>query len=553
MESLKELYRIGPGPSSSHTVAPQNACKLFLSMYPEVLSFDAELFGSLALTGVGHSTDTIIRQTFAPRMCRVTFDRKSSKSFPSGLVLRGFDEKNREVAKWTVLSLGGGAFDVEEVDLHLHDEVFPHNTMAEIMSYCEAEKISFADYVFQFDKEDIKNYLSECMSQMLKTVKGGLRGEGLLPGTLKIKRVAKSLNLQANMAEDEKEKQKLLLMSYAYAACEENAAGKICVTAPTMGASGVIAALVYYYYYDCNYSRERLIRALAVAGLFGNVVKKNASISGAIAGCQAEVGTACAMASAFVAYLEGLSNHLIAYAAEVGIEHHLGLTCDPVGGYVIIPCIERNAVATLRALDNALLAKHVGGIKENRVSFDDVVRTMNYTGKKLAVELKETSLGGLAKEISSLEKEEKKEERTLSDYDNTLEEEEPVLEMTYNPDEIHVVEQKLDLQEEIAKPVRRRERRRRKEKTEEVIQETPAAVISEEVRLPESAEENRKEEALPEISEEVTREEERKEGSEFRLEDFDLSLLDAFNKTYKLNEEEKKEVDAFMDKLEIKL
>ena len=398
MESLRELYRIGPGPSSSHTLAPQRACKMYMEHYPNAIFFDVSLYGSLALTGVGHATDEIIKKTFAPKMCRVAFKDKALGKFPNGLVIRGYNSLNNLEMEWTVYSLGGGSIDIDEEDLKLHNEIYPHNYMYEILNYCHQNKISIAEYSYRYEK-DIDRYLSDVLNQMLKTVDHGLNASGILPGKLKLSRIAKALHLQAISIDDSIERQKILLSSYAYAACEENADGKVCVAAPTMGASGILAALVYYYYHDFGLSRSKLLHGLAVAGIFGNIVKKNATISGAVGGCQAEVGTACAMGSAMIAYFNGLSNKLIAYAAEIGMEHHLCLTCDPVGGYVMIPCIERNAVATLRAIDSAILAQHVGMIKANRVSFDDVVRTMQYTGKKIAIELKETSLGGLATEI----------------------------------------------------------------------------------------------------------------------------------------------------------
>ena len=592
MESLKELYRIGPGPSSSHTVAPQNACRLFKSTYPEVLSFDAELFGSLSLTGKGHGTDSIITQTFAPNMCRVTFNRKSTSPYPSGVILRGYDERNRLVATWTVTSLGGGAFDVAEVDLHLHDEVYPQQNMDEILQYVREHKISLSEYVFQYDK-DLYGHLNSCFHQMLQTVKGGLRSEGVLPGKLQIKRAARALNMQAQACEDEKEKEKLLLMSYAYAACEENAAGKMGVTAPTMGASGVLAALVYYFYYDQGISRDRLIRALGVAGIFGNVVKRNASISGAISGCQAEVGTACAMGSAFVAFLNGLSSEHIAYAAEIGIEHHLGLTCDPVGGYVIIPCIERNAVAVLRAMDNALLAEHIGSIRENRVSFDQVVSTMNYTGKKLAVELKETSLGGLAAEIeikedaaitfSNTEETEQSVMVYPAEEDSILEEERADPSLSYIPEEgensIFLGDLSYGKEETAEKPVFRKRHRKRRHHIDSVMplssekensadetittrtvidgqlssqeEERNTTSIERESAQPAAEHAEEMPAAMTELDSVAEKTAEEKE--EFSLEDYDLSLLDAFNKTYTLKDAEKEEVDAFMDKLEIKI
>ncbi|MDD2591742.1 MAG: L-serine ammonia-lyase, iron-sulfur-dependent, subunit alpha [Erysipelotrichaceae bacterium] len=398
MESLKELYRIGQGPSSSHTLAPQNACLLFMEHYPNAVFFEVILFGSLALTGKGHSTNDVIRKTFAPRMCSIFFKPAYPARLPNGLIIKGFDAYSEEIKTWTIYSLGGGSIEVEEEDLHLHDEVYPHNSMIDILSYCHDHNLNLVEYVFTFDRR-IEQYLNKVIDQMLKTVASGLNTVGLLPGPLKLPRVAKALHLQGMLAEDLSLKQKLSLSAYAYAACEENADGQFTVAAPTMGASGIMAALIYHYYHDVGLSKSKLIKGLAVGGLFGNIVKKNATISGAVGGCQAEVGTACAMGSAMVAFFNQQNDKIINYAAEIGIEHHLGLTCDPVGGYVMIPCIERNVVGTLRAIDSAFLAQHVGAIKLNRVSFDDVVKTMQYTGLKIPVELKETSLGGLAKEV----------------------------------------------------------------------------------------------------------------------------------------------------------
>ena len=246
--------------------------------------------------------------------------------------------------------------------------------------------------------EAINDYLNDILIQMCKTVDTGLNTAGILPGRLKMERIARSLLSEAITCEGS-EKEKLLLSAYAYAASEENAAGGMTVTAPTLGSSGLLPALLYYYYYDCKMQREQLVNGLKIAGLIGNLIKQNATISGAQGGCQAEIGAACSMGAAMVAYLMGLNSEQIEYAAEMGIEHHLGLTCDPVGGYVMIPCIERNAVCALRAIDAAILAKHLRKVHKNRVSFDMVVETMNKTGKKLPIELKESALGGLASVI----------------------------------------------------------------------------------------------------------------------------------------------------------
>lgn len=394
MKSLTELFRIGPGPSSSHTIGPQRAAKLFKEAYPKAKRYEVDLFGSLALTGKGHMSDVIIEKTFAPVPCKVHFKSGNDLKHPNTLVLYAYDEAGQELEHWTVYSIGGGAITIEGRKTAEGKEVYPHQTMKAISDYCQQEKISLWEYVDRF--EDINDYLNEILLQMCHTVDNGLNTKGLLPGKLKLERIARKLLDKANICENPMEKEKLLLSAYAYSASEENAAGGITVTAPTLGSSGVLPALVYYYYYDRKLQREELIKGLKIAGIVGNLIKQNATISGAQGGCQAEIGAACAMGAAMVAYLRGLNQHQIEYAAEMGIEHHLGLTCDPVGGYVMIPCIERNAVAALRAMDAAILAEFISKVKQNRVSFDMIVNTMNYTGKKLPMELRETSLGGLA-------------------------------------------------------------------------------------------------------------------------------------------------------------
>ena len=406
MKSLRDLYKMGAGPSSSHTLAPQFACQLFQTHYPEAIRFEVDLYGSLALTGKGHHTDSIIEETLFPNTVSVNFKQNWTEDFPSGLEIRGFDATHHVCGEWVVFSLGGGSIEVKGVDLGLNKEVYPEKNLEEVKVFCQNRKTDFVGYIQHYERE-IEDYISEVMMQMIRTVNNGLNVSGVLPGKLKLERAAKNLLFQVQAIENEKEKERLLLYAYAYAASEENAAGGICVTAPTLGASGVLAALVYYYYHQLGYTREMLIQALMVAGLFGNIVKQNASISGAVGGCQAEIGVACAMGAAFVSFLQEGNLAEIEYAAEIGVEHHLGLTCDPVGGYVMIPCIERNAVATVRAMDAAFLSKHISRIKQNRVSFDNIVSAMNYTGEKLAIELKETSLGGLALEIQIEGREEK--------------------------------------------------------------------------------------------------------------------------------------------------
>lgn len=393
MKSLKELYRVGPGPSSSHTLGPQRACSLFMKELNNVEYYEAHLYGSLSLTGKGHLTDYIIEKTFAPTTCRVIFHNEAL-SHPNTMILRAFIN-DACIKEWTVYSVGGGAIEIEggSIDSVSGADVYSHKYFEEIKSHCLTNKITLLEYIQSC--EDVDDYMHNIFDQMIQTVEEGLHQTGVLPGRLELQRSAKNLYEIANRM-DQDERSKMLVSSYAYAAAEQNASGGTTVTAPTLGASGVLPALMYYYYTNKAVPKQKLVDALKIGGLFGNLIKHNATISGAKGGCQAEIGAACSMGSAAVAYINDMSIEAIEYSAEMGMEHHLGLTCDPVGGYVMIPCIERNAVAALRCIDSAFLAKHLSSIRENRVSFDMVVNTMNYTGKKIAVELKETSLGGLA-------------------------------------------------------------------------------------------------------------------------------------------------------------
>lgn len=268
--------------------------------------------------------------------------------------------------------------------------------MDDIQTYCHEKHMRLDAYIDQIEDSTFDSYINRMFHQMLKTVNTGLKKTGVLPGSLKIERVAHALYSSARSCDEIQDRNSLLLASYAYAANEQNASGGMVVTAPTMGSCGVMPSLVYHFYHDLHYPKQDILQGLKVAGLIGNLIQTNATISGAKAGCQAEVGAACSMGAAFVAFMQMQTNEQIECAAEIGLEHHLGLTCDPVGGYVMIPCIERNAVAAQRSLDAARLAKYLRNVKKNRVSFDMVVKTMNLTGKKLPIELKESALGGLA-------------------------------------------------------------------------------------------------------------------------------------------------------------
>lgn len=399
MESLRELYKIGVGPSSSHTMGPQRAAKRILTMYPEASRFHVDLHGSLALTGKGHLTDYIIEKTFEPKKVTFSFKADELPEHPNGMLVHVFDQDDQEVNVIEVYSIGGGSIlfkgDIHENPKHVYQE----KSMEEILKYVDENGISLYDYVIENEDENIENFLYEILEAMFNCVERGLKKEGVIQGQLKLKRVAKSMFQQAQNTRREADRERLFISSYAYAVAEENADGGEIVTAPTCGASGIMPAIMYYCYKQLHIEKKDLIKALAVGGLFGNVVKTNATISGADGGCQAEVGTACAMAAATMAWIYELNNSLIEYAAEMGLEHNLGLTCDPVGGYVQIPCIERNGYGSLRALDAAMLAKQLGYLRKNKVSFDTIVRVMKETGKDLSSAYKETSLGGLAKEF----------------------------------------------------------------------------------------------------------------------------------------------------------
>lgn len=399
MESLRELYKIGVGPSSSHTMGPQRAAKRILELFPDALRFHVDLHGSLALTGKGHLTDYIIEKTFSPIPVTFSFKSDALSYHPNGMIVHIFDQNDQEIKAIEVYSIGGGSIlfkgDMEENP----KEVYKQKNMDQILNYVEEQGISLYDYVLENEDDSFVEFLYKILDAMFQSVENGLKKEGTIQGKLKLKRVAKSMFQQAQNTRREADRERLFISSYAYAVAEENADGGQIVTAPTCGASGIMPAILYYCYKQLHIEKKDLVKALAVGGIFGNVVKTNATISGADGGCQAEVGSACAMAAATMAWIYELNNSLIEYAAEMGLEHNLGLTCDPVGGYVQIPCIERNGYGSLRALDAAMLAKQLGYLRKNKVSFDAIVRVMKETGKDLSSAYKETSLGGLAKEF----------------------------------------------------------------------------------------------------------------------------------------------------------
>ncbi len=395
MQAIRELYKIGRGPSSSHTLAPERACRLFTSVFGTFPYYRAELYGSLSLTGRGHNTDRVITDTL-PGETEVLFRLDWEEDFPNGFYLRAYDEEKREVQKWTVFSLGGGSIRIKEYPLDWNEEVYAEKSFREVFDLIKKENIPLQEYVYRHEP-GLKAYLKEILHAEIACVESGLSHSGYLPGKLGIRRCAGDL-LGASETACEDERTRLRLMAYAYAANEENAGGNTVVTAPTLGACGVMASCLYYCSRDLGIGDDILADALAVGGLFGNLIKANATISGAVGGCQAEVGAAVSMACAAFSFVDGQTVEQIEYAAEIGMEHNLGLTCDPIMGYVMIPCIERNAMGILRARDASLLSRTMSVIKPHIVSFDMVVDTMKETGKMIPLELKETSAGGLALE-----------------------------------------------------------------------------------------------------------------------------------------------------------
>lgn len=394
MESLKELYRIGRGPSSSHTMGPERACRIFKEQFPAATYFEAIVYGSLAKTGKGHGTDSVIRKTFSPKECRVEMNVTAEVPHPNTMDLIAY-EGREELGRERVFSVGGGRILFENDTAGRVPVVYTLQTFRDIAEYCNYKQIRLWEYVEEMEGPGIWNYLGEVWETMQASIHSGLRDEGILPGGLEVQKKAKYLYNLQHIDESPATRENREVSSYAFAVSEQNACGGVIATAPTCGASGVVPAVLYYQQKKQGYSDTQILRALAVGGLIGNLVKTNASISGAECGCQAEIGTACAMASAALGELFQLSLDKIEYAAEVAIEHHLGLTCDPINGLVQIPCIERNAVAAMRAINAVSLSSFLSDSR--KISLDKVIVAMKETGRDLARQYRETSEGGLAK------------------------------------------------------------------------------------------------------------------------------------------------------------
>ena len=398
MKTLKELFKIGKGPSSSHTMGPQKAAKIFLENNRGASSFEVTLYGSLAATGKGHMTDIAIIEVLEPiAPVRIIWKPDVFLPFhPNGMKFKSLTNDEKPINEWTVYSIGGGALSEGKGDDDMFNspEVYDMNSMTEIMKWCERTGRNYWEYVQLCEDSSLWDYLEVVWIKRKEAVERGLKREGRLPGPLNLPRKAPTYYVKASGYKQSLQTRGLVY-AYALAVSEENASGGTIVTAPTCGACGVLPAVLYHISKSHEFTDKQILHALATAGLVGNIVKKNASISGADVGCQGEVGVACAMASAASCQLFGGSPSQIEYAAEMGLEHHLGMTCDPICGLVQIPCIERNAFAATRALDSNLYAAFSDG--SHRVSFDRVVEVMKRTGHDIPSLYKETSEGGLAK------------------------------------------------------------------------------------------------------------------------------------------------------------
>lgn len=400
MESIKRVYKIGPGPSSSHTIGPFNAAKDFLKYHQDFDEIVIDLYGSLALTGKGHGTDKILLKAFNFPNTKINFNYTFENiNHPNTIDFTAL--KNKQIIdKVRYYSVGGGDILKDGEKIIKSADIYPFNSFNGLKNYLEKNKItSIIEVIDNFEDKDIDEFLTNVFKAMINEIETNLSKEGYLPGNLGVKRVAKEIYEKAISEKDEFEKKILLITSYAYATSEGNASGELVVTAPTCGSCGVLPSVLYYEYKHNKVDISKIIGALKVAGILTNFVIKNASISGASLGCQAEIGTAAAIASGALCYIHDLSFYQIEYASELALEHFLGLTCDPVNGYVQIPCIERNGIGALRSLISYIYAKDVSLLRKNKVSFDEVVKAMKITGESLSKDYKETSIGGLAKII----------------------------------------------------------------------------------------------------------------------------------------------------------
>lgn len=398
MESIKEIFKIGLGPSSSHTMGPRKAALQFLEKNKAAARFEVTLYGSLASTGKGHMTDAAILGVFGEERCKILW--KSNiflPQHPNGMLFEAFDPEGSRIDSWQTFSIGGG--DISDTGERLSKkQIYPHSTMHDILEWCKDNGTNFWEYVQMYEDKDLGDYLYEVWKVMKNAVESGLEHEGVLPGGLHLTRKASSFYIKAKGHQGSMQR-RAMTFAYALAVAEENASGGTIVTAPTCGSCGVVPAVFYLNKKFYEFSDHKIVRALATAGLIGNIIKTNASISGAEVGCQGEIGSACCMAAGASTQLFGGTPMQVEYAAAMGMEHFLGLTCDPVCGLVQIPCIERNAFAATRAVDANVYALMTDG--NHRVGFDSVIAVMRRTGRDIPSLYKETAAGGLAYQMAN--------------------------------------------------------------------------------------------------------------------------------------------------------
>ena len=396
MKSIRDIYKIGKGPSSSHTMGPAKAMSVFVSENPDAESYKVILYGSLADTGRGHGTDVAISKVSQKKPVEIVFDtKKEDLPHENTMEIFAFDREGKEIGFMQVLSIGGGDIKIVGREEDPATNVYRESSFSEIAEKCKSEGIRLSDFVFMKEGEGIKSFLYDVWETMKASIHRGLTTSGILPGGLMVERKAQYLYNQRHIDESPVTRENRIVCAYAYAVSEENADNGTIVTAPTCGACAVLPSVLKYMQEKHGFSDLSVIRALATAGLIGTLTKTNASISGAECGCQAEIGTACSMASAALGELFEMGIDQIEYAAEIAFEHHLGLTCDPICGLVQIPCIERNAVAAMRAINAMSLANFLSGSR--KISLDLVIKTMYETGKDLSHLYRETAEGGLAK------------------------------------------------------------------------------------------------------------------------------------------------------------
>lgn len=400
MKSIKDIYKTGKGPSSSHTMGPAKAMGIFIKENPDADFYEVTLYGSLSDTGRGHGTDVAIESMCKEKPVKITFNSKE-RDLPHENTMDIYAVKNGiQTARMRVMSVGGGEIKIEGREDKVRNEVYPENSFREISEYCKKKGIRLSEFVVEREGEEIYEFLAKVWHTMTKSIHEGLTTSGILPGGLEVERKAQYLYNQRHIDESPVTRENRIVCAYAYAVSEQNADNGTIVTAPTCGSCAIIPSVLKYMQEKNGFSDRQIYKALAVAGLIGNLVKTNASISGAECGCQAEVGTACSMASAALCELFEMGIDQIEYAAEVAFEHHLGLTCDPICGLVQIPCIERNAVAAMRAINAMSLANFLSNSR--KISLDMVIKTMYETGKDLAHIYRETSEGGLAKNYNKV-------------------------------------------------------------------------------------------------------------------------------------------------------